>query len=345
MSWTVSWSWQAPSRISAIASIDGQLAVAYGLDLVLFNESNEIQWKQTMPFKVHAICNGEGTIGILAAHGFFVLKTVDGTMLHEGRSSPGGFLHLLHRPGGGWILSGRDGNLHLFDSNGKGIRRISSGIIRRLIGWLDREHLLWQSSEGVIICGQIANQDKRRIIDTTVWSWSSLLNDGRLLLLSSDGQLWEGTPHPFGWDSMNRVETDSLEPLMATRAGDGWWVLGIEGHLDHLASQDEQSRIGDGMKLGDLLLRLGRNSMITARRDGLTRRWVDPALAEEEKRHRHREAADAKLARSWDERRTLFQRAQTAEDEGRLSRAIELYETLGRKDDVKRLLSRQKGGD
>jgi hypothetical protein len=55
MSWTVSWSWQAPSRISAIASIDGQLAVAYGLDLVLFNESNEIQWKQTMPFKVHAI--------------------------------------------------------------------------------------------------------------------------------------------------------------------------------------------------------------------------------------------------------------------------------------------------
>ena len=56
MSWTVSWSWQAPSRISALAAIDGHLAVAYGLDLVLFNESNEIQWKQTMPFKVHAIC-------------------------------------------------------------------------------------------------------------------------------------------------------------------------------------------------------------------------------------------------------------------------------------------------
>ena len=34
-----------------------------------------------------------------------------------------------------------------------------------------------------------------------------------------------------------------------------------------------------------------------------------------------------------------------AEDEGRLSRAIELYEALGRKDDVKRLLGRQKGGD
>ena len=42
MSWTVSWSWQAPSRISAIAAIDGQLAVAYGLDLILFNKKLEI---------------------------------------------------------------------------------------------------------------------------------------------------------------------------------------------------------------------------------------------------------------------------------------------------------------
>jgi hypothetical protein len=41
----------------------------------------------------------------------------------------------------------------------------------------------------------------------------------------------------------------------------------------------------------------------------------------------------------------LFQRALTAEDGGRLSRAIELYEALGRKEDVQRLLKRQKGGD
>ena len=42
-------------------------------------------------------------------------------------------------------------------------------------------------------------------------------------------------PHPYGWDAIERIEIESLEPLVATRAGDGWWVLGIEGHLDHMA--------------------------------------------------------------------------------------------------------------
>ena len=344
MNWSVSWSWQAPSRISAIESVSGHLCVAYGLDLTLFDEKNEIQWQRSMPFKVHSICNGGGRIGVLAAHAFYLLNTVDGSMVHEGRSCPGGFLQLLNRPGGGWVVSGRDGNLHLFDVNGIGIRRIQSGIVRRLIGWLDREHLLWQDASGVVYCGQIAQQDKRRVVDTTVWSWVSPLIDGRTLLQSADGQLWDGIPHPYGWDRLERIEIESLEPLMATRAADGWWVLGIEGHLDHMTTNSEQVRVGEGMNLGDILIRLGPNSMVTCRRDGLIRRWVAPHLAEEQRRHRQKEAAEAKLARSWDERRQLFERAQTAEDEGRLSRAVELYEALGRMDDVQRLLRRQKGG-
>ena len=125
----------------------------------------------------------------------------------------------------------------------------------------------------------------------------------------------------------------------------GWWVLGIEGHLDHMSTETGETRIGESMNLGDMLINLGRDSMVTCRRDGLVRRWVAPHLAEEQRRHRQKEAADAKLARSWEERRQLFQRALTAEDEGRLSRAIELYESLGRKEDVQRLLKRQKGGD
>ena len=344
MTWSVSWSWQAPSRISAIESVSGHLCVAYGLELTLFDEKNEIQWQRSMPFKVHSICNGGGRIGVLAAHAFYLLNTVDGSMVHEGRSCPVGFLQLLNRPGGGWVVSGRDGNLHLFDVNGIGIRRIQSGIVRRLIGWLDREHLLWQDASGVVYCGQIAQQDKRRVVDTTVWSWVSPLIDGRTLLQSADGQLWDGIPHPYGWDRLERIEIESLEPLMATRAADGWWVLGIEGHLDHMTTNSEEVRVGEGMNLGDLLIRLGPNSMVTCRRDGLIRRWVAPHLAEEQRRHRQKEAADAKLARSWDERRQLFERAQTAEDEGRLSRAVELYEALGRMDDVQRLLRRQKGG-
>ena len=345
MTWSVSWSWQAPSRISAIESVSGHFCVAYGLELALFNDANKIQWERSMPFKVHAICNGESHIGVLAAHAFYLLNTVDGSMVHEGRSCPGGFTQLLNRPGGGWVLAGRDGNLHLFDAGGIGIRRIQSGVIRRLIGWLDREHLLWQDASGVVYCGQIAQQDKRRVIDATVWSWVSQLTDGHMLLQAADGQLWDGIPHPYGWDSLERIEIESLEPLVATRVGDGWWVLGIEGHLDHMSTESVEVRVGEGMGLGDLLIRLGRNSMITCRRDGLIRRWVAPHLAEQQRRHRQKEAADAKLARSWDERRQLFNRALAAEDEGRLSRAVELYEALGRKEDVQRLLRRQKGGD
>ncbi len=100
MSWSVSWSWQSPSRISAVESVNGHLCVAYGLELVLFNDANEIQWQRSMPFKVHAICNADGRIGVLAAHAFYLLNTVDGSLVHEGRSSPGGFLQLLNRPGG-----------------------------------------------------------------------------------------------------------------------------------------------------------------------------------------------------------------------------------------------------
>ena len=64
------------------------------------------------PFKAHCAQANNGVLGILAAHGFYVLSTSDGTMLNEGRSTPGGFTEILARPGGGWILSGRQGHLH-----------------------------------------------------------------------------------------------------------------------------------------------------------------------------------------------------------------------------------------
>ena len=48
---------------------------------------------------------------------------------------------------------------------------------------------------------------------------------------SGDGGVWEGVPHPFGWDVLERLESDSIEPMDAVRTGEGWWVLGIEGHL------------------------------------------------------------------------------------------------------------------
>ena len=50
------------------------------------------------------------------------------------------------------------------------------------------------------------------------------------------------------------------------------------------------------------------------------------------------------MARNWEERRQMFLRAQEAEDMGKLSLAIELYEVLGRSEDARRLLKRQKEG-
>jgi hypothetical protein len=171
---------------------------------------------------------------------------------------------------------------------------------------------------------------------------------GRLLMQASDGGIWEGVPHPFGWDALERVEYDSLEPMESVRSADGWWVLGIEGHLHHLSNTIEGSEasdvLGEGMNLGDLLVALTPDSMATATRDGLVRRWSAPHLAQAERQGRYQAAAEAALAKNWDERRSLFSRAQTAEDEGRLSRAVELYGALGRSEDVRRLLKRQKEG-
>jgi hypothetical protein len=136
--------------------------------------------------------------------------------------------------------------------------------------------------------------------------------------------------------------------MESVRSADGWWVLGIEGHLHHLSNTIEGSEVsdvlGEGMNLGDLLVALTPDSMATATRDGLVRRWSAPHLAQAERQGRYQAAAEAALAKNWDERRSLFSRAQTAEDEGRLSRAVELYGALGRSEDVRRLLKRQKEG-
>ena len=123
-------------------------------------------------------------------------------MLHEGRSTPGGFF-----PGTSWwrlILSGR-GGLHLFTHEGTGIRRLDSGKVRRLLGWLDREHMMWQDSDGKLWCARLAQQDQKRILEERVWSWVTPLMSGRLLMQSSDGGIWEGVPHPFGRDSLEKI--------------------------------------------------------------------------------------------------------------------------------------------
>ena len=347
MTWNVAWSWQAEGRIAALAAVEGGMLVSSGLRLELLEADGSTRWAVDVPFKVHAAYASQGTVGVLAAHGFFLLNTSDGSMVNEGRSAPAGFSDLRPRPGGGWALAGRRGEIHLFSQHGRGIRRVESGPVRRLLGWLDREHLLWQDPDGHLWCGRLTGDDRKRLLEERSWSWCASLIDGRLLLQSSDGGLWEGIPHPFGWDAINRLEYDSVEPMSAVRTGDGWWVLGIEGHLLSMTEPDDgsdETPLTRGMNLGDLLVLCTPDAMATATRDGLVRRWTAPHLADAEREGRYKAAAEAAMARNWEERRQMFLRAQEAEDLGKLSLAIELYEALGRAEDARRLLKRQKEG-
>ena len=336
MSWSIGWSWQAPERVASLAACEGGAVISTGLNLTFLEANQSVRWTVEMPFKVHAAAAVSGTIGVVAAHGFYLLSTQNGGFVHEGRTTPGGFLAVLPRPGGGWVLACRRGQLHLFSAEGRGQRRMESGSVRRLVGWFDREHLLWQDMNGQLLCGRLTGEDRMRKLDDQQWSWVSELKEGRLLLQGADGSLWEGIPHPFGWDSLERIESSSVEPMAAVRAGDGWWVLGIEGRLQNISALDAASPDDKEHEVvpsyGDLLVLCTPDAMMTCTREGLLRQWSAPHLNDAERQGRYKAAADAALARDWEERRVMFVRARDAEDSGKLSLAIELYEALGRRD-------------
>lgn len=341
MTWTVARSWQAPSIISNATRVGNNLLIAHGLELVLLDDELEQRWNKKLPFRVHAAAHDSGKIGVLYGHGFHLLKASDGSQLGEGRSTQGGFSDILPRPGGGWVVSCRKGQLHVFNQDGRGLKRFEVGGVRRLVGWFDREHLLWQDEDGKLRCARLAREDSQRLLEDRVWSWVSKMSGGRLLMQSADGMLWEGSPHPYGWDSLDTIDTRSLEPLSAHRAGDGWWVLSIEGSLTSMTEDVDIESINTD--LGENLVGLAADTMATVRRDGMVRIWQSPDMAELRRVEMQKMVAEAKAASDWEERRQIFKRACEAEEQGRISLAIGLYESLGRSSDVNRLMKRQRG--
>ena len=95
--------------------------------------------------------------------------------------------------------------------------------------------------------------------------------------------------------------------------------------------------------LGDFLVGLAADTMATVKRDGLVRIWRSASLMQLRRVEMQKMVAEAQVASDWEERRRIFKRACDAEDEGRISLAIDLYESLGRTSDVNRLLARQRG--
>src|SRR6056300_1533695 len=98
MAWNVAWSWQASSRIATLAPVEGGLVVSSGLDLVMLEADGSVRWRIEVPFKVHAARAVQGSIALLAAHGFYIINSSNGAFVSEGRSTPGGFRDLAARP-------------------------------------------------------------------------------------------------------------------------------------------------------------------------------------------------------------------------------------------------------
>lgn len=336
MTWKVAWSWQAEHRTASLCpALDG-VAISSGMDVVLLDGEGELRWRQKMPFRIHGLASDSSSIAVLCGHGFHVLDMRDGSPVSDGRATPSGFNDILARPGGGWVLSCRAGNLHVYDAKGKGIRRLAVGGLRKLLGFFDREHLLWHEENGSVICARLTKEDSFRRIEERKWSWVSRMYDGRLLLQHAGGSLYEGLPHAYGWDSLEQIESRSFEPMEAVRCSDGWWILGIEGRLVTLSSDAESPET----PAGDLLIASGSATMISASRDGLVRWWQAPHLAEQLDRERRQLIAETKMMMDWEARREVFQRAREAEDMGRTSLAAKLYSSLGREEDYLRVLRR-----
>ena len=55
MSWSISWSWQASERVSAIAAVEGVVVVSNGLELTLIESHGSIRWTVKTLFRIHSI--------------------------------------------------------------------------------------------------------------------------------------------------------------------------------------------------------------------------------------------------------------------------------------------------
>ena len=121
--WNVIWSADLDGRIACASNCQGGLLVSSDLSLSRFDMDGGLVWKVETPFRIHHIVTQGSMVGVLAAHGFIPYDLQTGQQIHEGRATYGGFSDILPRPGGGWVASGRKGDLHIFNQNGKGLRR------------------------------------------------------------------------------------------------------------------------------------------------------------------------------------------------------------------------------
>jgi hypothetical protein len=338
--WRVSWSHQLEGRVGAVCALSDGIIVACGGVVRLISDLGDFVWKRTFQFDVYRLVADSTNVAVLSGPGFHLLSLATGDPLGEGRAVSGGFRDVLSRPGGGWVLPDRGDHVHLFNNEGRGIRRLRPGRIRKLVGWLDREHLLAMDDDGHLRCLRLFGEDSQRIIEERRWAWASRLSSGRMLVQAMDGSIFEGVPNPFGWDSLEQLVSTGVDPLEAVRTGDGWWMLTMDGSLDRIPPSE-----GDALPAGVILASNDADVMASSTRDGLLRWWESPRLISRRSELLRKLVSEERRRVDWEQRQVIFEAARDAEDNGLLTRAVELYGTLGRSEDVHRLLAiKERGG-
>ncbi len=340
--WQVIWSHQVEGPVNDVEIDEHGALVASGQTLFSLRNDGSLHWRSDQIFDVYSIEIAGSSVAVLTGTSIHVLDRHSGRPLSDGRSIPGGYREVVSRPGGGWVAADRGDHLHVFRPNGRGIRRLRVGSMRRLVGWLDREHLLMLDLDGALRCVRLHGEHAQRRIEDRRWMWCSSLERGRLLLLDVEGVLHEGVPNPFGWDELERITDGDIEPYRAVRCMDGWWTMNLEGRIRHALGENN---IGFGDDRVDYLSSDGTGNILTATREGLLRWSIAPGISGLRAEGRRSQQEEERRRLDWLQRSTMFESAQQAEEEGLWTRALELYRALGRDEDVRRILGLQEGRD
>lgn len=298
------------------------LAVSNNKNINFIDFQGETRWVSKMPFKPYKIKTNDNLLGILMGNGFIVIDSNTGEQLHEGRSTQGGFSNIINRPGGGWVLSDRHEQLHLFNQQGFGIKRLFSGKIRNLIGWIDRDHLIIHDGDGCLRCIRLMAESTQRQIEEKIWSWASKLENGELLVQSLEGEIWAGKPNTAGWDDLKLFNEKCLEPLNSIWTKDGWWIMNMENNVFNSTSKQEFEGFGH------LIASNSDNIFAVADNNGLLRIIGSYELIEQKNEKISFEFEKIKYSLNSEKRRALFKMAKNAESIHDYEKAKQIYDTL-----------------
>jgi hypothetical protein len=165
------------------------------------------------------------------------------------------------------------------------------------------------------------------------------MSSGRILIQSVEGSIFEGVPNPFGWDSLEQLVETGVDPLEAVRTGDGWWMLTMDGDLDRIPPAKNAT-----WPAGESIASNDADIMATATRDGLVRWWESPRLISKRSILLRKMVSEERQRIDWEQRQVVFEAARDAEENGLLTHAVELYASLGRQEDVRRILAMKEAG-